>query len=591
MISTSNKGNVFVAIRRGTLGAVLVTVLSIVLGSGCDKYPLFGKPDTKSTSDADRQQELARKTAPLPGTIGSACYFEGLQGRVVQGYGLVMGLGDKGSSQCPAQVRDLIVESLQKNRDPNNPLNDTEAGKSIQAMIDSTDTAAVWVSGIIPPGAFPGESFDVVVRALPDTGTISLEGGWLAECDLRIVAGEKSAKSRLLARAAGPVSIDPFEKRPEKELLTIRREGFILGGGVNLEPWTVLLLLRQPSYPQARAIEQKINSVFGSGSESNARPARAKTAGRIDLYIPSDYTDNKPYFLKLVENLYIRSDPAYIEQQARNLTQEITDPSCNAEAISYAWETMGRAILPLIQPLYNHSNLQAAFYAARAGAALGDSLATDRLGEFATKPDSDYRQKAIKQLGFCRQTVARRILRNLLDEENTELRLLAYEGLARNQDNAITSETVGNRSFMLHVVSSKERPMVYVTRSNRPKVVLFGNISIVPPVFYCHPDDSTIISADSGATELSVIHTPAASKLSMQGKGPLDLADLLRLLGGSSETKDKKAAGMGLAYSQIMAILSDFCEKGTIRAKFQLEKMADLPDRSEASLGRPEQDE
>ncbi len=568
---------------------------------GCDGKPLFKLPAKKPPKPTEAeakvqsvQKAAARKNAPLEGTVGSACYLEGMRGVAVQGYGLVAGLSGTGSRECPDMLRKELMSTIAKYQKLYGEPGETkymDAG----ALIDSLDTAVVKVTGTIPAGVSRGEVFDLMVQALPNTGTTSLENGRLYACDLHIYAGPvgQVSKSKILARGEGSIFINPFEKKKYRGATLLRRNGLILGGGVNLEDRKLSLVLYQSSYGTARSIEQKINSIFGPPPENPIwQTARAVSADKVELHVPREYQHQLSHFLGLIMNICVRSDPSYVESMANELTQRISDPTANAPAISYAWEAMGRPVLPLIQSLYTSSNQQAAYYSARAGARLGDSVAMEQLGFFAVDPKNKYRKRAIRTLGYCRDLTARRILRKLLDDTDTQVRVMAYKGLARTNDSSIDRRGVGEDNLVLDVVQSKAWPLVYVSRSRESRVVLFGEIKIEPPIFYCHPDDSITLSAGAGDKQISLLRKTPSGKSSGKVDSPLDVPMLIALLGDEPgvDKKNGKVYGLGLPYSHVVTILYRLCKDGSIAAKFKIQNFATSTVAADDVVGRPEKD-
>jgi len=541
------------------------------------------------------QKAIWKKNGPLPGTIASVCYFEKLRPIFVQGYGLVVGLAGTGSSECPEQLRKDLIATITKYQKLYSEKDDKSQRISAVGLIESRETGVVRISGMLTTGTSKGDNFDLVVEALPNTGTTSLEGGRLYTCDLKVYAGSlgQSASSRIMARAAGPIFINPFEKKKYRGTTLLRRKGFILNGGVCVEDRRINLMLSQPSYSMARAVEQKINSLFGPPpGDPIWQTAKAVSPDKIELRIPVAYRNQQSHFLGLIQNIFVRSDPSYIESMANEMIQQIRDPGVNAPAISYAWEAMGRPTLPLIQSLYTSPNKQAVYYSARAGARLGDGVAMEQLGKIASDPSSKYRRKAIRSLGFCNDLTAKRILRKLLDDPDMELRILAYRGLARMGDISIDRRRVGDDNFTIDVVDSRSLPMVYVTRSRHCRVTLFGRIQFEPPVFYCHPDDSITVNANSGDKRITLLRKTPTGKSSGAIECSLDLATALELMGNDPviDPRNGKVYGLGLPYSHIVAILNQMCKDGSIPAKFKMQNLTAVSEPAEDSVGRPERD-
>jgi flagellar basal body P-ring protein FlgI len=551
--------------------------------------------DAQTLKAEAEQAALYQKNGPLPGTIGSATYVEGARSMFVQGYGLVIGLAGTGSSECPEPLRMELMNTIakyQKLYGERGRVPSIAAG----AIIDSRNTAVVRVSGNIPFGTVKGGRFDLVVEAMPNTGTTSLEGGRLLAADMRIYAGSmvgRNNSSRIIASGEGPIFINPFEKKEKKGVLQLKRKGYVLDGGINLEDRRIHLKLYQPSYGTSRAIEQRINSIFGPPPDDPLwQTARADGPDSIAIQIPREYRDRDRLedFLKLVRNLYIQSDPGYIEGMANKLAQQISDPMANAEAISYAWEAMGRSMLPLIQPIYTSSNKQSQFYAVRAGAKLGDMVAIERLATYVVDVKNPYRKRAIDTLCYCDSVHSRRVLRKLMDDTDLDIRIKAYEGLARMRDISISRVYVGEDMLIVDTVDTRAWPLVYVTRSGQPKIVIFGRLRIDPPVFYAHPDNSVTISADSNDKVVGLIRKSPSGISSGRVEKPLELAPLLVFLANDAKVlQEGKVAGFALPYSHLVAILNQLCKDGAIPAKFKMQDLTQIESEDDL-FGRPEKD-
>jgi hypothetical protein len=145
---------------------------------------------------------------------------------------------------------------------------------------------------------------------------------------------------------------------------------------------------------------------------------------------------------------------------------------------------------------------------------------------------------------------------------------------------------------MLDVVQSKAWPMIYVNRSRENRVVLFGTIKVDPPVFYCHPDDSIILSAGAGDKRISLLRKTPSGKSSGKVDSPLDVPALIALLGDEPAVDEKngKVYGLGLSYSHIVTILHQLCKDGSIGAKFKIQDFAASTEAPEDMVGRPEKD-
>ena len=90
------------------------------------------------------QEAAARLPAVLDGTIAQLASLAGAGGMQIKGYGLVVGLGDKGSSEAPPAIRSaLIADMVRRGVDKSEP---GAAQFDLGRLIDDKDTAVVAVS-------------------------------------------------------------------------------------------------------------------------------------------------------------------------------------------------------------------------------------------------------------------------------------------------------------------------------------------------------------------------------------------------------------------------------------------------------------
>lgn len=584
---TSRKRSFFA--RQRILPAGLLSFVLLAVGWGCQNG-LFGRKSKAEDAAGEERKHQAEKTAPIPGTVGAATYFEGRSVTHVVGYGLVGGLGSRGSSEVPGNIRQEIVDQLRKYEQSDAGEGDLDV--RIGRLLASKDTAVVRVFGLIPAGGVRGDRFDLVVEALPNTGTTSLEDGWLYTCELRIYSaqGARMLRSDIWGQGSGPVFVNPFEP-PQTAPATpvLQRRGFVLGGGIARKDQVIKLVLNQPSYPICRAIAQKINDRFPPPEQGPPRPtAKAITSSYIELQVPDAYRDRRDRFFSLVQNLLVRSEPAEVTRRARELTEEILKPYANREAISYVWEGMPKSIIPMIQPLYRSSNVHAAYYSARAGAALGDDLGVEALAAIALAEGNMYQRPAVVELGYCPQMASRRALRRVLSDEDVERRILAYEGLARLRDRAVVRMHVhGEFGFDIDLVQSEGRFLVYATRQAVQRLALFGSVAVEPPVFYCNSDSSLMVTAEPGDSKLTFVLKGPSGKVS-QMQVSRDLATVVRVMGADPEAKEPSERGLGLSYSEVVSMVSTLCRGGGIPALFRMQEIAPIPETPGTAGGRPE---
>lgn len=525
-------------------------------------------------------------------TIGAYTYPAGLGPLRVRGIGLVVGLGQNGSRQCPRQVRDQLVERLHKQY---RFVSEVVGVRSIspEALLDDIDTAVVIVEAGIPAGAAPGVTFDVRVRALPGTQTKSLRGGRLFTTELSSFHRNPSGAvltGDVLARASGPVFLNPFADEASATQVN-PLEGMVLGGGRALEERVLRLVLLEPSHARARSIQDRINDRF----PDTRKIADAISPSFVELHVPEELRQDVIHALGLIRGFYFSDDPAFKATRARLLAAELARPTAPHAMISLCLEGLGRSAVPVLTDLYAHPQGYASFHAAVAGVRLGEHLAADAMARHASNPASPYRFQAIESLARARgMAVAAHALRTLLDDPDPRVRIAAYRALLKRSDPTIESSAIAGDGFFLDIVASRQDSTVFARRTGSRRIALIGsNFACRPPLHYVSPDGGLTVNAfedDDGLTLIRV--APGSGARSDPIAASFDLASLIRLLGSDAALDgDGRVLGLGLDYGSIVRMLSVLSRDGAIEAGFILEQpnATELfgPVRPE---GRPESD-
>lgn len=530
------------------------------------------------------------KSAAYRDTIGAITYFDGLRPMRVRGYGIVGGLGRNGSRDCPRHIYDRLVEALYKQHRVTSSVVGVTT-MTPEAMINDLDTAVVMVEGEIPPAAMNGDLFDVVVSAVPGTETKSLRGGRLFVSDLHVfrpVSDSVSITGKVLARAAGPVFVNPFmeDDAPTK---TDPLTGIVLGGGRVEEARRLRLVLLQSSYARAQQVQDRINAFFPAAM----RVADAVSPSFVQIRVPEEFRGNTAHFLGLLRALYLSHDPRFEAVRAKMLAEEIVRPGAPHALIALAFEGLGRTALPALNDLYPHPNDDVGFHVAAAGLRLGDHVAGDAMAAHARDPECRYRHAAVRALSEARGMAgAAMTLRQLLYDDDVRIRTAAYQGLAVRGDASVESRYIGGDNFVLDLVPTRGDPFIFARRSGERRIALFGaGLKCRPPALYRAPDGSLTISAQPEDQTLTLMRFMVASGAASEPiAAPQDVASLIELLGRRAEIDfDGNVTGLGVDYAGIVHALYRLSQDKTIAADFVLEQpnVADLLGPPPAT-GRPE---
>lgn len=544
--------------------------------AGCSNIEK-AKPQPKQVR-ADRSFQMDVPEI-MRGTIGAETALLGYesvtsqryQPIVARGYGLVVGLNGTGSRSVPPPVRAYMIAQAAKYGIGSHKFGETNAALTPEALIDSLDTAVVVVEAIIPQGAVKGTQFDVRVIAEPHSETTSLEGGVLWTAELRpglpTVGGAQAAP---LAQAAGPVFVNPFaEPGAVGRDNIVRTAGRILNGGVVLKDMPIKLVLSNPSHSRTAILQNAINGRFPQERRQRDPTARGQSDNTIKLTVPPSYAENTEEFIELLRHTTIeQSNPELIALSIRRAT--LANPMV-ASAASWRWQAIGKRCLPVIKDLYDHPEEAPRMAALRAGAKLNDALAVPHLLTMAKTGSADACLQAINLLASMESNPRiDQALRDLLNEDDVELRLRTYEALVERSDPYMHRYAVDNK-FIVDVVEST-KPMVYITQVGQPRIVLFGQkLTIDRPVTMATWSNRFMLKGDGDSEPVEVYYRRPDSPQGVILKTEADLEKFVQFLGHETTIEDP-TPGLDLSYSETVSVLYQLWHQKYLSADFKAEQ-------------------
>ncbi|MHC5026826.1 MAG: flagellar basal body P-ring protein FlgI [Planctomycetota bacterium] len=575
--------NVRLRLSQGSIALVLAILVPL---AGCSFVEKAGPKPTSGRANIDLDVPQIMR-----GTVASECVLVGYPQAgswtyadvVVRGYGLVVGLGEGGSRFLPPDIRAHMLQEMARHGvgTPSGGFRDLKP----EDMLDSPDTAVVTVEAVIPPGATEGTTFDVRVVADARTGVTSLEGGTLYTTDLRpgpLRTGGGQAFP--LARASGPIFINPFADPGATGRDTINRTvGRILGRGLVIKDIPMKLKLASPSHTRARLIQDAINLRFPQERGQRDLTARGESDEFIALTVPHSWRQNIDEFIAILQHTTIRIvNPDAVALSVRRSV--IANPSY-APAAALRWEALGRASLPIINELYTYPEELPRLAALTAGARLNDPLVINHLVEMATSGSDDARIRAVEMLAKMRtHPLVDSTLRKSLNDELLEVRLSAYEALAKRSD-AYMSRTAVDDKFVLDIVDS-EFPLIYVTQVGTPRLVLFGTgLSIESPVTLKAWSNRFMLKGTSAEERsVEVYYRPLDAVQGDIHTVDRGLEPFIQFAAHDS-TIESPAPGLGLSYSETVGAVHQIWRQGHINADFKAEQ-----DRILAAIMRTERE-
>ncbi|KPJ91548.1 MAG: hypothetical protein AMJ53_11455 [Gammaproteobacteria bacterium SG8_11] len=522
-------------IARGIKTVFVTTVLAVCIFAGsCGEF-----------------QSGSKELRSLGTTIGSLCEVVSTDFLEVEGYGIVGGLRGTGSSECPMRIREYLRQYILKQM--------SDRRTNIDGFINSADTAIVRVHGTMSTSVTESRYFDVKVTALPGTQTTSLEDGWLHSTELKLL-GRFGMATRVFANARGAIFMDTLNKD------TIdRRTGYVLNGGTALGEYPFGLILRNPDFTVANIIRNRLNSRFGPNT------ARAESAGQIELNVPDKYGKDKQRFISIVKVMYLVETEEIVEERINTFVDKLAAAKDMNES-EIALEAIGNKSLSKLVDVLNSDNEEVRLRAGRCMFNLGSDGGLETLKKIAMDRDSSYRIEALEAITKgANRNDASAISRLLLRDEDVNIRLAAYEQLRILDDITVKRKPVGRRFYLEQVTQAGDK-MIYVTRSGQARIVLFGT-----PIV-CR--DNLFIQSANG--EITIDSRPGQNYASVMRKHPkrptvvgplrstLELIDIIETLCEEPVKRSERGRiGLGVSYTDMVALLKQMHEKGAVEAPFE----------------------
>ena len=234
--------------------------------------------------------------------------IEGVRDNQLVGYGLVVGLNGTGDKRQTVFSSQSLTNLLARMGVQVNP-----------TAILVRNTAAVLVTGTLPPFAQPGTRIDISVAAIGDA--TNLQGGIL------ILTPLKGADGQVYASSQGSVVTGGFVAGRAGNNQTVNHPtaGRVPNGAIiektapSVSPATkIQLQLRQQDFTNAARVSRAINEKFRM---DDVEPAHAENSALISVLIPAAYRSKTVEFLEELENLIIATDrPARIVVNERTGT-------------------------------------------------------------------------------------------------------------------------------------------------------------------------------------------------------------------------------------------------------------------------------
>jgi len=425
--------------------------------SGCATPLMRGQspePETPAAEEEKRLETVGRYTTPW-----------GLNWVKLESIALVTNLDNTGSDPPPSPQRSRLMEEMQSHQ-----------VRNADEILADPRNAMVIVRGYLPPGVQKGDTFDVEVRNPSRSETTSLRGGWLMQTRLRQmeVMGGAIRTGSVEAIARGDLIVDAvFEGEGDKIKETRAR---VLGGGISGVSRNLGLAISrdESSIRISMLIAQAINERFftyDAGVKKGA--AEAKRDNFIELSVSPRYKHNLARYLRVMRQIVLKENTIQKTERLQQLEKKLLEPSLAANA-ALQLEAIGKPAIDVLKKGLASPDPEVRFYSAEALGYLDQAEAAMPLAE-AAKNESAFRWHALTALTAMDHVAAYDALVELLHVKSVETRYGAFRALrTRNPKDPITRGEVLDTKFCYHVLSTTGEPLIHITRSKRPEVVLFG---------------------------------------------------------------------------------------------------------------------
>ncbi len=492
---------------------------------------------------------LEEETAEKITLIGDVAHPYGMGMMKVESVALVTGLASTGEDPPPTPQRAALLGEMNR-REVDQP----------NRVLASSDTSLVIVRGFLRPGIQSGDHFDVEVRVPSRSDTASLRNGWLMETRLTELAvlGEQIRKGHEMAVAEGPVLVDPSAEENKDAALTTK--GQILGGGVALKSRSLGLIISSEkqsvriSQQIGKAINHRLHTYIEGQKKGVATP---KTDEYIEITLHPRYKDNVGRFMRVVRNIAIRETSFAQQARLRLLKNQLLDPVTTAMA-AVRLEALGNEeAIAVLKKGLSSDDPEVRFYSAEALAYLDVTEAVEPLA-LAARDEPALRINAMVALSAMDDAAAYDALKELLVLKSAETRYGAFRSLwtMSPNDPLVRGEDLKGQ-FSYHLLDVKGPPMIHVTRSHRPEIVLFGKDHTFKLPLVADAGKQILVNGLSGAKITVSRFSP--SQPTEQRVVSTDVDEVIRAV-----------VDLGGTYPDVVQLLQQAKKEGSLTSRFRV---------------------
>jgi flagellar basal body P-ring protein FlgI len=467
----------------------------------------------------------------------------------VEAVGLVTGLNGTGSDPAPSPQRAALLDEMQ-----------TRGVTEPNTILASGNMSLVLIQGVLRPGIQKGDRFDVEVRVPGQSETTSLRGGYLLESRLAEMAvlGNQIHEGKLLAKAEGPIMVDPLAKPKTDRVLACR--GRVLGGGLALKSRSLGLVLKpeHQTVMNSSRIENAVNKRFHSFQNGiKIGVAKAKTEQYVELTVHPRYKDNIDRYVKVVRAVAISESASERMQRIAALEQRLREPMTSADA-ALQLEAIGIDGVPVLLKALESKDPEVRFYSSEALAYLDRHEASAPLGE-AAREQPAFRVFALTALSSMQDFGAYEQLRDMLSSSSAETRYGAFRALwTMNKKDALMAGENLSGQFNYHVLDISGPSMIHVTHNRLPEIVLFGK------------DQNFLTPISVNAGNQIMVNSTNPKEITIS-KFAVREADQKRVVSPNVDEVIRTVVELGGTYPDVVQMLQEAKASGALSSRFEID--------------------
>jgi flagellar basal body P-ring protein FlgI len=514
---------------------------------GC-ATPLFRgqTPDAESAAAGEKKTEL----------VGDFTLPRGLKWTKLESIALVTNLDNTGSDPPPSEQRQMLIAEMQ-----------SHDVRQVDKILASPTTSMVYVRTYLPPGVQKGDPLDVEIRLPFRSETTSLRGGWLMQTRLRqaeVVRGQM-LRGNVDGLAQGDVLVDAIFAGTSDRIHETR--GRVLGGGTSMLSRELGLSISKndasirTSALIGKAINQRFYAVDSGVKKGVANPERDDF---IALAVAPRYKNNLARYLRVIRNIPLRENAIERTERLQLLEKKLLEPTSCALA-SLQLEAIGNEAIGTLKQGLRSSDPEVRFYAAEALAYLDQPEAAAPLAE-AAKNESAFRWHALTALATMTHVAALDGLSDLLHVPSVETRYGAFRAMRiRNPGDPATRGEALDKKFRYHVIPTTGEPLVHITRTRIPEIVVFGHEQRLKDVTLLRAGKRILITPLENGDLRAGRYDPGQE--TVYEPFPPDLDKLIRTV-----------VKLGGGYAEVIQCLQDAKKAGCLEGRLAVEALP-RPDR------------